>query len=163
MRSSAEGANATLEEGPLTGYADRLTVRPGERVCFRVGATNRETSFEADIVRLRCADVQPDGAGFKEEPVQSAIGGQYRAAAQRIDRGSRAVVPWAPALADIESFTLQVAVWPTRLHAHRQALLGNWDTIDRSGFALFLDERGVPGLIIADGDAEVAELNANFT
>ena len=152
-----------MDEDSLTGYADRLTVRPGERVRFRVGATTRETSFGADIVRLRCADVQPDGAGFKEEPVQSAICGQYRAAAQRIDRGSRAVVPRAPALADIESFTLQVAVWPTRLDAHRQALLGNWDTTDRSGFALFLDERGAPGLIIGNGGGEVAEFNANFT
>ena len=152
-----------MEEGTLTGYADRLTVRPGERVHFRVGATRGETSYAADIVRLRCADVQPDGAGFQEASVQSAIDGQYRAAAQRIDRGSRAVVPRGRALADLESFTVQVAVWPTRLEARRQALLGDWDATSRSGFALFLDERGAPSLILGNGGREVAEFNADFT
>ena len=104
MRSSDEGAHAISDEDSLTGYADRLTLRPGERIRFRVGGPRHETSFAADIVRLRCADVQPGGAGFKEEPIRSAIDGQYRATVQRIDRGSRAVVPPAAALADIESF-----------------------------------------------------------
>ena len=111
---------------PLVGYCDRLSVRPGERVRFRVGAREGEVPYRADIVRLRCADVQPEGAAFSEEVVESEIAGAYSARLQRIDRGSRAVVPAAAPLGDLDSFSVQVVLWPTRPLGRRQALVASW-------------------------------------
>ena len=50
---------------PLRGYCDRLSVRPGESVRFHVGAREGEVPYRADVVRLRCADLQPGGARLR--------------------------------------------------------------------------------------------------
>ena len=55
----------------LIGYTNRLTVRPGETVRFRVGANKDDTPYALDIVRIRCADVHADGPGFKEEEIRA--------------------------------------------------------------------------------------------
>lgn len=145
---------------PVLGYCDSLSVRPGDRVRFRVGAGGAdEVAYSADFVRLRCADVQPEGPGFRAEEVGRAIAGVLVARAQRIDRGSRAVVPAAGLLGDLQSFSVQAVVWPTRPGQGRQSIVATWDEKDRGGFALFLDEDGAPGLLLGDGSGEVAELS----
>ena len=42
----------------LSGYADRISVRPREPVAFQVSAED-EAPYRADIVRLRCGDLNP--------------------------------------------------------------------------------------------------------
>ena len=62
----------------LLGYADRLAVRPGDTIAFKVSCENGATRYRADIVRLRCGDDRPDGTGFKEKVVADASGnGEY--------------------------------------------------------------------------------------
>ena len=56
---------------PLTGYADRLSVRPGETIRFHLAnATGAEV--DAKLVRVVCADANPTGPGILLEPVASA-------------------------------------------------------------------------------------------
>ncbi len=142
----------------LIGYTDRLTARPGETVCFRIGTDKDDTSYSADIVRIRCADVHSDGPGFKEEEVDSSIAGRYSASVQRIDRGSRAVVPRMP---ELQTFTLQIAIQPTRPGGRPQAIAGTWDAQRQDGFALFLDEEGQPRLLVGGGSGNVVELRSD--
>ena len=40
---------------PLIGYGDRLSVRPGETIEFKVSSQN-PAPFEASLVRIVCAD-----------------------------------------------------------------------------------------------------------
>jgi len=80
----------------VIGYGDRLTVRPGERLRLHVGATGLASTneiggatrdvvaYDVDVVRLRCADLQPGGAGLSEERIPSAIDGHHAARAGRL-------------------------------------------------------------------------------
>ncbi|MBW2425618.1 MAG: N,N-dimethylformamidase [Deltaproteobacteria bacterium] len=146
------------DNAPLLGYCDRLTLRPGEQVGFRVGSRTADIPYRAEIVRLRCADIQREGPGFSEEVIPSQIDGDYLARPQRIDRGSRAIVPADAALADLRSFSLQVAIWPTRPGEGRQSLISSWDAGALAGFTLLLDESGCPALIVSDGQGTHVEL-----
>ena len=59
---------------PLTGYADRLSVRPGETIRFHLAnATGAE--IDAKLVRVICADANPAGPGILVEPVARHPGG----------------------------------------------------------------------------------------
>ena len=60
----------------ITGYSDRLSVRPGEAITFYVHSEENE-GYRADIVRLIHGDTSEDGPGFKEEPVEAAMNGEY--------------------------------------------------------------------------------------
>ena len=53
----------------IVGYADRYSVRAGDTIRFMV--SSKLPSYQADIVRLIHGDVNPEGPGFKEEPVQA--------------------------------------------------------------------------------------------
>ncbi len=141
----------------ILGYSDRLAVRAGESIGFHVSTRAGEISYEADVVRLGSAVDRPLGPGIEEELVAGAPVFRGIAREERIDRGSRAVVPASRALAGIASFTLQVEVWPTTPCGREQALLGTWDAADRSGFALFLAEDGSAGVRLGDGRGGVAE------
>lgn len=71
--------------GPLIGYCDPLTVRPGQRVRFMLGSGAGELNYEATFTRLVCADVQVNGAGFHEEPADGASAVRGAAVPQRVD------------------------------------------------------------------------------
>ena len=43
----------------ITGYTDRISVRPGETIKFMVNCEH--PTYQADIVRLICADDTPAG------------------------------------------------------------------------------------------------------
>ena len=49
----------------ITGYTDRLSVRPGEAITFYVHS-ERDESYRANIVRLIHGDTSPEGPGFKD-------------------------------------------------------------------------------------------------
>ena len=112
--------------------------------CHEVG------SYRADIVRLLAPETGPDAPGFREEVVATPASGEYRGRLQALHVGSYAVVPASPLFA-LESFTLQVLVWPTRPGKGRQALLGTWSETARTGVGLGLGERGALALRLGDG------------
>src|SRR5438067_2317530 len=87
--SAAE--EAAVAEIDLHGYSDEIAVAPGERIRFMVSCTGAE-SYRADIVRLIHGDTNPAGPGFKEELVQTAVGGEYPAREQVLHAGSHVLV-----------------------------------------------------------------------
>ena len=97
----------------ILGYGDKLSVRPGEEIDFKLSVEDTETVFHADVVRLRCSDDSPEGPGFQEAPVPSAVDGEYPARRQVSFAGSHVLVPSAPILDRLEAITLEVWVWPT--------------------------------------------------
>ena len=66
----------------ILGYGDRLSVRPGDSIDFKLSVEDTERVFHADVVRLRCSDDSPEGPGFREAPVPSAVDGEYPARRQ---------------------------------------------------------------------------------
>ena len=146
------GAASPASVAPrITAYADALSVRPGETVGFMV---NDETGagYKAEIVRLICGDLNPEGPGYKEEAVETAVSGRYEGRAQAIHAGSCVVVDDAPALRGVASVSLSAMVWPTMPGAGAQTLIAKFSEPDASGFALVLDEAGAAALRIGDGE-----------
>ena len=61
---------------PLIGYGDRLSVRPGETIEFKVSSQD-PAPFEASLVRIVCADPNPAGPGIQEVPVAADFAGSW--------------------------------------------------------------------------------------
>ena len=97
----------------IIGYADRMSVRPGETIEFKVSCEAGAARYQARILRLICGDDRPEGPGFKARPVGAVIDGDYPGRRQPIRTGSCIIVPPAPALDRLESFILRANIWPT--------------------------------------------------
>ena len=140
----------------MVGYADRLSVAPGETIRFMV-SVDGEARYRADIVRLKSGDWHPRGAGFKEELVATTVNGEYPGRKQEIHPGSFAIVDDDPRLA-LHSFSLQAMIWPTTPLKGRQTILAKWSVARNCGFALGIDDAGALTLMIGDGE-RVAEIS----
>ena len=49
----------------VIGYADPLSVAPGEPIRFMVGTVDGPRRYRAEVVRLVCGDTGPGGPGLK--------------------------------------------------------------------------------------------------
>jgi N,N-dimethylformamidase len=136
----------------IVGYSDRISAAPGDTVRFMV-SSEAETPYRADIVRLVSGDLHPDGAGFKEEAIGTAVDGDYPGRRQVAHAGSFVHVP-ADARFDLSSFTLQAFVWPTTPDKGRQVVLGRWSEAAQAGYALVIED-GAAGLLLGAGQGAV--------
>lgn len=142
----------------LVAYNDKLSAHPGERIKFMVNALGGG-DYRADIVRLRCGDLNPKGAGFKETVVDSSVAGTYKGRRQEIKAGSCAIVDDDVRLSGLSSFTLTAYIWPTTPDRDRQAIIGKWCDIQRRGFALAIDE-GEATLLLGDEKGQVDRIGS---
>jgi N,N-dimethylformamidase len=133
---------AELRKAIIHGYADRLSVAPGETIEFKVSSEEAGT-YRADIVRLIHGDTNPAGPGFKEEVLDTSAGGDYPARFQRTDSGSCVVVEDGGRLALSDAFTLHAFVMPTTPTAPGQGILGRYATDTATGYALAIEEGGL--------------------
>lgn len=124
----------------LVGYADKLSVAPGERVRFMVNS--EAPTYEAVVVRLVHADQAANGPGFKEEVVDTPAAGHYRGRRQSIHAGSYVWVADSPHL-NLRSLTLQAWIYPTTPRQDdAQGLLAKWSVSDGVGYGLFIEKDG---------------------
>ena len=137
----------------ITGYADRISVRPGETIAFMVNCEH--PSYRADIVQLTCADNSPSGPGFKERVVRTPASRRHKGRRQAIHAGSYAIVESRPLLESLASFTVQAMIWPTTPAKGEQGIVTKWDPRGRTGFALMIDDRGSVALRLGMADGRV--------
>ena len=142
----------------LMGYADQVSVAPGETAQFMVSCDGAPR-YRADIVRLIHPDGGPEAPPFLEEVVATAVNSDYEARVQEILIGSYGEIPASPQFNALESFTVQAMVWPTRPGRGRQALLGTWSEAEQTGFGIGLDEAGALELRLGGGPGQVATLS----
>jgi N,N-dimethylformamidase beta subunit-like protein len=133
----------------VVGYADRLSVAPGEAIRFMIGVAG-EARYRADIVKLTSGDWHPEGAGFKEEHIATTVSREYQGREQEIHAGSFAIVADDPSFA-VDSFSLQAMIWPTTPLKGRQTILAKWSVAKNCGFALAIGDGGALTLTIGDG------------
>src|SRR5579872_4724446 len=110
----------------VVGYVDRVSVVPGEKICFMVSCD--EPKYHARIVRMIHGDVNPTGPGFKTKQIQSQIDGEYQGRNQKLRIGSYVKVAKNKALNDLESFTITAWVYPTKRTDKDQGLLTFYDS-----------------------------------
>ena len=135
---------------PLTGYADRLSVRPGETIRFHLSnATGADV--EAKIVRVVCADANPAGPGILLEPVATTPVRCGSATEQRSPQGSYARIESPARCFGAGGFSVTCLVHPTRLAGARQAIASRAGAGAASGFVLAIDEEGRLCASLGDG------------
>ena len=125
----------------ILGYADPLSMAPGDRLELKLSCTDVER-YHLDFVRIVCGDPDPHGPGLQLEPCASAAAGDYEGRFQPIDVGSYVRIDQRPGLRDGASFSVAASIWPTAPLGRRQTVMGWWSEPDASGFALEIDETG---------------------
>ena len=138
----------------VLAYADRISVRPGDTVAFKVSLEDH-ARFDFKVVRVVNGVETPTGAPYKEVEVETSADGSYPGGFQRIDAGSYAVVPGPPALDRLSSFTFQCYLMPTLPGDGRQVICSRGSGPKRPGFAVILDEKGALALMVGNGETLV--------
>ena len=134
-------ADPTLRPATIHGYADRLSVAPGETIEFKVSC-DEPGSYRADLVRLDPRRHQPrrpglQGRGDRERDQRRRTPGRH----QPIASGSHVIVDDEDgALALRGPFTLHAFVYPTTPGKDGQRILGRRSAESGAGYAL--DDRG---------------------
>lgn len=130
----------------VLGYADPLSVAPGETIRFMVGTRDGPCRYRAEIVRVVSSDTGPGGPGLKTVPLPTPLSGEHAGTPQSIDAGSYVRIPNAAVLGGLARFTLEAYIYPTRVPVRPtprpQAIMGTWADDTRAGWALVLDEAG---------------------
>ena len=136
---------------PITAYADRYSVAPGETIAFKVSSAASE-DYEARLVRVISGDPNPAGPGMREQPVDAAFAGRYPSRVQPIHSGSHARVAGTAPLDVLRSFTVTAIIWPTLpVLPRRQGLVSRVDAATGAGFTLEIDEEGSLAATLSDG------------
>jgi N,N-dimethylformamidase len=134
----------------IVGYSDRLSVPPGEAIQFMVSCSHPQ--YQAELVRLIHGDTNPAGPGFKAQPVESALAGNYIGRVQPLEPGSHVLVPDRGELRLDGSLTLQAWIMPTTPGLPTQGLLSRWMSTAMAGYALVIETDGDLGLLLGDGE-----------
>ena len=133
------GKTSTRQDLPLSGYADRLSARPGESLDIKVSSLSQQP-YQASLVRVRYADPNPEGPGVKLENIPSSWEGTYPSREQKFFPGSYGRVDSTGSLCRLEDFSALITLWPTRPGSGEQTLISHQDST--SGWSLFLDDEG---------------------
>ncbi|MGB7301749.1 MAG: N,N-dimethylformamidase beta subunit family domain-containing protein [Burkholderiaceae bacterium] len=134
---------------PLAAYAHRLSIRPEATIRFHVANATGE-SVKANIVRVICADANPNGPGIVTEAVTSEPQCITEPVQQMVPHGSYALVDGIPRLPAV--FTVAVRLMPA-LKGKPQALISQTNRLDNAGWSLALDADNF--LVLRTGDGRV--------
>ena len=83
-------SEAQIPGHPIAGYADRLSVQPGQVIRFMV--SSEAPQYDAQLGRLIHGDTSPRGPGYREQELNGSFGGSYQGRLQPLENGSSAVV-----------------------------------------------------------------------
>lgn len=136
----------------IVGYADRFSVRPGEKIAFKVSCEDGAPQYRAKLCRLICGDDRPDGPGFKAEEVTADFAGSHPGRRQDIITGSCIHIPADRVPHDFDDLTLAVLVRATRpVTGTPQSIISRLTNMEdgAAGFDLRLDGDGRPQLYVA--------------
>ena len=134
----------------ILGYADPLSVAPGDRLELKLSCTDVER-YHLDFVRIVCGDPDPRGPGLRLESAPSPVDGAYQGRFKPIDAGSCVRIDGELGLQDESSFSVAALIWPTAPFGRRQTVMGWWSEPDASGFALEIGETGELRLRLGTG------------
>lgn len=147
----------------IAGYLDKISLTGGESLKVMVSCT-AAPEFRATLVRTICGDLNPQGPGFREVEIASQADGVYPAREQICNAGSCVVIPPSTRFDSLESFSVQMHVWPTSPNKGEQVLLSLWDEVGNRGFRLSIAKDGALSALLSDGkEAAVATTGVTLT
>ncbi|HTY79295.1 MAG TPA: N,N-dimethylformamidase beta subunit family domain-containing protein [Candidatus Bathyarchaeia archaeon] len=140
---------------PLTGYTDRLSAAPGERIAFKISSAARGP-YRASLARVVHADPNPAGPGVKTEDLASRFSIERPSRPQPLALGSYARVDAAATLSLPGPLTVSAVVWPTLAAGDERCVIARWDEAGRSGWALSVGPGGATARIgLSSGEPRV--------
>lgn len=141
-----------MAQQKIFGYANRISVRPGDEITFHVNCDGAAQA-QAQLVRLIHGDSHKDGPGPVEREVDSPANGVWDVKKQFTQLGSYLEVDDPQQkLAVTGAFSLMAFIWPTLpKNGKRQTILGRWDTLRNSGYALGINPSGHLEFWVGDG------------
>ncbi len=99
----------------LAGYADRLSVRPGETIRFHVSNGTGTEAASPSIVRVISADPNPAGPGIRTRAVDAMVCTIAQCLPQSAVPGSYGVANLGGVLDRLGSLTVIATICPTRI------------------------------------------------
>ncbi|MGI9524154.1 MAG: N,N-dimethylformamidase beta subunit family domain-containing protein [Hyphomicrobiaceae bacterium] len=107
---------------PLLGYTNQLSGRPGDVIDFKVSSlSNRD--FHARLVRVICADPNPEGPGIIEEEVVADFAGSYTSREQAFSPGSYIQFDRPINVPQGDGLRLDSMIWPTLIGRGMQTII----------------------------------------
>ena len=123
---------------PIAGYADRWSVGHNESIEFKVSSELNEP-YSVRLVRMTCADPNPDGPGIIEHDLSSVFSGQFPSRKQPAKLGSYGFVPVHGKLTHCDDYTVCANIWPTMPNGRRESILCMKDSSGKNLLELYLD------------------------
>lgn len=137
---------------PLIGYADRISVRTGEKIAFKISSVGPD-AYRVRLVRIVRGDPNPAGPPPKLEDLSRLFADQFPSREQHARPGSYAMVDGANDLKPLPSLLVEALIWPTLPADEDQAVLARRDPATGAGFSLLLTANG---MVLEVGNAQVA-------
>ena len=108
---------------PLIGYSDKLSLRPGEIVSFKVSSTLKK-SFSASLKRSISADPNPKGIGIVEKDASKYFKTSFfKSRKQSFNPGSYAISKTPLKVSIKDNLNLSVIIFPTLFSSKKQTIL----------------------------------------
>ena len=136
---------------PLTGYADRISVRAGEKIAFKVSSVG-PGPYHAMLVRIVRGDPNPAGPPAKIEDESELFDGRFTSREQRAWPGSYALIEGAKDIKLPGALSVEALIWPTLPDDGPQTVISRRDPATGAGFALVLTP---DGMALESGTARV--------
>ncbi|MGE8941386.1 N,N-dimethylformamidase beta subunit family domain-containing protein [Leptospira interrogans] len=126
---------------PIAAYADRLSVRPGEKIEFKV-SNSTSAPVTTRLVRVISADGNPAGPGIVEEPLSVSVTKVAEPSYHPVRRGSFVCIDADGVFDALSSFTLIVTVQPTLIGNRASDILSLLDANGRNCVGIGMDGQG---------------------
>jgi N,N-dimethylformamidase len=127
---------------PLTGYADRISVRAGEKIAFKVSSVG-PGPYHAMLVRIVRGDPNPAGPPAKIEDESELFDGRFASREQKAWPGSYALIEGAKDIKLPGGLSVEALIWPTLPDDGPQTVISRRDPATGAGFALVLTPDGM--------------------
>ncbi len=135
----------------LTGYADRVSVRAGKKISFKVSSTGPD-AYSAMLVQIVRGDPNPGGPPPKLEDLSDLFEGRFPSRQQHAWPGSYALIEAAKDATLPAALSLEALIWPTLPEDGLQTVISRRDAASGAGFALVLTPEG---MALESGNARV--------
>ncbi|MDX6750085.1 DUF6605 domain-containing protein (plasmid) [Geminicoccaceae bacterium 1502E] len=122
----------------ILAYADALSIRAGRTIGFKISC-EEGGAYRASLARVRCGDLNPQGPGWRLEPVAAPLEGFHEGRRQPLRPGSCAIAPLPPG--PHRGLRLEVLVRPTLPASEApQCVLATCGGPDEETLALTVEE-----------------------
>ena len=147
---------------PIAGYADRWSVGQNENIEFKV-SSQFSKPYSVRLVRIVCADPNPDGPGIIEEDMSSVFSGEFPSRKQDIQLGSYGIVSINRRLSHPGGYTIAVTIWPTLADAGVQGILCLQDESGNRLIELRINSVGQVAAVIEESSGSSHEYATGLT